>query len=183
MPILEDGFKLNLDNYTDATDGVNYCLVLTDVYSNAYNLVATTEAVYTASTYKVDLTVGDTNPTASDVEAIMEAQAGTYYGDWIGETLTDTTIFRVDDGVGYTYWKAYYPTKKAITFASATGTEFGGSVSASNLPLTFSITGGQTVQAIGLYHGVIAVAYIDVADVTDVNDYQYLVDTALFNVT
>ena len=183
MPILEDGFKLNLDNYTDATDGVNYCLVLTDVYSANYNLVATTEAVYTASTYKVDLTVGDTDPTASDVEAVMEAQAGAYYGDWIGETLTDTTIFRVDDGVGYTYWKAYYPTKQAITFAAATGTEFGGSVSASNLPLTFSITGGQTVQAIGLYHGVIAVAYIDVADVTDVNDYQYLVDTALFNVT
>jgi hypothetical protein len=28
-----------------------------------------------------------------------------------------------------------------------------------------------------------AVAYIDVADVTDVNDYQYIVDTTLFNVT
>jgi len=183
MPILEAGYKLNLDNYTDATDGVNYCLVLTDVYSANYNLVEAVLADYTAATNKVELTVGDTDPTASDVEAIMEAQAGAYYGDWIGETLTDTTIFRVNDDVGYTYWKAYYPTKQAITFASATGTEFGGSVSASNLPLSFSITGGQTVQAIGLYHGVIAIAYIDVADATDVNDYQYIVDTTLFNVT
>lgn len=74
-------------------------------------------------------------------------------------------------------------TKQTIEFAAATSNEYGGSVVADNLPLSFAITGGEVVQAIGLYHDTTYVAYIAVDEVTDVNDYVYVVDSITINLT
>lgn len=108
MPLEELGYELALDQLTDATNGINYISIFTDI-----------------------------------VEV----------------------------------------TKQAITFASASGNEFGASVAANNLPLTFSITAGHTVQAIGLYHGITKVGYIEVTEVTDANAFNYVVDTLTINVS
>lgn len=183
MALNYTGYALSLDNLTDATDGINYCLVLTNVYSKNYNLVAATITEYNAATNKIDLTVGDTDPSASDVEDAMESQSSSYYADYIGESLTDVTIFKVDDTVGYTYWKAFYPTKKALTFDDATSNDYGGTVEGNNLSLLFDIDGGQTVQAIGIYHAATLIAYEEVTNVTDTNDFQYSVDSVVINIT
>jgi len=74
-------------------------------------------------------------------------------------------------------------TSQAITFAAASGNEFGASVAANNLPLTFAITGGETVQAIGLYHDTTKVGYIEVTEVTDTNNFNYVVVTLTINIS
>lgn len=183
MPNIEAGFKLMLDAFTDPTNGVNKCLVLTDVYDEAYNLVAALESDYTAASTQINLTVGDTNPSGNDVEEALEAQSPANYATFIAETWTDTTIIRVNDGVGYSYWKAYYLTKQSITFAAAIGSDYGGEVSANNLPLTFNILANQTVQAVALYHNNTKVSVETVKNETDTSDFQYRVDSVKYGVT
>lgn len=96
------------------------------------------------------------------------------------DLLTDAT-----DGINKIsiFTDTYETTKQTITFGAASGSEFSGTVVSSNTPLTFSITAGSTVQAIGLYHDTTLVGYIDVADVTDSNAYQYVVDSVTINLT
>ena len=74
-------------------------------------------------------------------------------------------------------------TKQSITFATATSNDYGGSVVSNNTPLSFSIPAGETVQAIGLYHGTTYVGYIAVTEVTDSNAYVYVIDSITINLT
>lgn len=73
--------------------------------------------------------------------------------------------------------------KQTITFADATSNEYGGSVAGNNLPLSFNISAGHIVQAIGVYHDTTQVGYIEVTEVTDVNAYVYVVDSITINLT
>lgn len=77
-----------------------------------YNLESVAQSIYDAASYKVDLTVGDTDPTGEEVEDAMQSQQTPYWNDFSDGTLPypNDTVFRVDDGVGYTYWRPIYPT-------------------------------------------------------------------------
>lgn len=183
MPNLEEGFKLILNQYTDVTDGVNKALVLTNVYNEVYNLIASNITEYNAAATKINLTLAlGYTPSESQVEAALLAQAPATYASYIAESLTDTTIIKVDDGVGTTYWKAFYLTRQSITFGTASGNAYGGSVVSDNTPLTFDIVGGQIVQAVALYHNTTKLAYALVSNATDANDFQYVIDSVTINV-
>jgi hypothetical protein len=181
MGMLQDGFKLNLDLFTDATNGINKAYVLTDAYDHIWNLVSATLTEYNTATNKVDLTSAIEGITSNEVENVLEAQGAQNYQDYISGDWNSTDCIKMTDGLGVTYWKAHYLTAQTITFGSATASEFGGSISANNLPLTYTITGGQTVQAILLGHNSFDESVtITVAQVTDSNDYQYSIDTLSF---
>ena len=103
MPLNTAGFKLALDVLTDATDGINYITVISNI------------------------------------------------------AATNT---------------------KAITFAAATSTEYGGSVLDSSTPTTFGPFGStETIQAIGLFHGTTQVGVAEVTEVTDTESFYYVVDS------
>jgi len=91
------------------------------------------------------------------------------------DTLTDAT-----DGINYVsvFSNSAETAKKAITFAAATGTEYGGSVVDSNTPITFGpFASTETIQAVGLYHGTIYFGYASVTEVTDTESFYYVVDS------
>lgn len=182
MPNLEEGFKLALNLYTNSTNGVNKVVVLTNIFNEVYNLVASNITEYNAATTKINLTLAlGYAPSESQVEAALLAQSPSNYALYIAEEFTDSTIIRVDDGTGYTYWKAYYLTRQSLTFGAATANAYGGSIVSSNTPLTFDIIGGHIVQAVGLYHNETKVAYALVSNATDANNFQYVIDSVTIN--
>lgn len=96
------------------------------------------------------------------------------------DRLTDGT-----DGVNYisVYSDLAEATKQAVTFGTPSTTDSGGSVSASNLPLSFSFQDTETVQAVEIKNGTTGLGTDEVTNVTDDYDYQYVVDTLVISVT
>ena len=72
---------------------------------------------------------------------------------------------------------------QTITFAASAGGSSSGSVAGNNLPLTFTIDGGERVSSIILYNNTTQVGYITVAETTDSNDFDYVVDTLTITMT
>jgi len=72
---------------------------------------------------------------------------------------------------------------QSITFAAAVGGASSGSVAANNLPLTFTIDGGERVSNIIIYNDTTVLGRIAVSEATDANDFDYVVDTLTITMT
>ena len=71
---------------------------------------------------------------------------------------------------------------QTITFDAAVGGLGSGSVEGNNLPITFTIPGGQRVESILLYNDTTVVGSIN-ATADDDNTYDYVIDTLTITMT
>lgn len=72
---------------------------------------------------------------------------------------------------------------QTITFSAAVGGSSSGSV-VSDSVLTFSIPGGQRVTRLLLYNGTTLLGTADISpEVTDANDFDYVVDSVTITLT